>query len=352
MGCLDSLAGILQSLGVAFVSQGTLVILLLQSAIPISMVFTRLLTSKRYKPYNYAGALAVIAGIAIVLVPKIVDDHSAGGSSGGAGLLEWSLVLVVSCVPMALSSVYKEVALGSADCDVWHMNGQVALYQLVASFVLLYPSALAESIAPDDLWTNFGDGFRCLAGVNSLPTDRCGSAPYLVTAYCVANLGYNVMIVYLLKIGGSNLLWMCLTAMVPLASLFFSLPFVPAINRSDIDAYTLIGLIVILTGLGVYRFWHVLEPALRRWGVLSACCDGCCARFSGRSPDDPAPGSGALAVARPEGDYLALDLPGAEAGAAELSLTGGASSPGFVATPGRGADTLHVPRRKRQQQRA
>jgi hypothetical protein len=251
---------------------------------------------------------------------------------------------------MALSSVYKEVALGSADCDVWHMNGQVALYQLIASFVLLYPSAMAENIAPVNLWSNFGDGFRCLAGIDSSPTDTCGAAPYLVSAYCVANLGYNVMIVYLLKIGGSNLLWMCLTAMVPLASLFFSLPFVPAINRSTIDAYTLIGLIVILSGLGVYRFWHILEPILRSAGLLCGCCDACCARFSGRAITDAVPGR-AGASKTEEGDYFALDLPGE---ATELTPTDSSlqGSPGFASTPARGMGAVHMPRRKRKQQLA
>jgi len=104
MGGLDSLAGILQSLGVAFVSNGTLVILLLQAAIPVSMVFTRLFTKKRYEWYNYAGAAAVIAGIAVVLVPRLLDSGSGSESSGPGGLLVWSLVLVVSCVPMTLSS--------------------------------------------------------------------------------------------------------------------------------------------------------------------------------------------------------------------------------------------------------
>ncbi len=104
MGGLDSMAGILQSIAVAFVSNGTLVTLLLQSAIPVSMIFTRLFTKKRYKWFNYVGAVAVLIGIAIVLAPKLAQPDSDSTSSGPGGLIVWALVLVASCVPMTLSS--------------------------------------------------------------------------------------------------------------------------------------------------------------------------------------------------------------------------------------------------------
>lgn len=104
MGGLDSMAGILQSIAVAFVSNGTLVTLLLQSAIPVSMVFTRLFTKKRYKWFNYVGAVAVLIGIAVVLAPKLAQPDSDSTSSGPGGLIVWALVLVASCVPMTLSS--------------------------------------------------------------------------------------------------------------------------------------------------------------------------------------------------------------------------------------------------------
>jgi drug/metabolite transporter (DMT)-like permease len=320
MGTLDSIAGILQSLGVAFVSSGTLVTLLLQAAIPASMIISRVILGKRYKVHNYVGAFAVIVGIIVVLLPKLVSPDPDSGNTPPApgGLITWALVLLLSCVPMALSSVYKELALGDADCDPWHMNGQVALYQFIVSIVLLYPSAIAEGVPAQDLWQNIGDGFKCLGGTNSLSTDNCGDAPWLVAAYCVANLGYNVLIIVLLKLGGSNLLWLCLTAMVPLASFFFALPFVPAANRSTINVWTGVGLVVILGGLVIYRFWNSLVPLLVKWGLLKA------------QDDTSAP--------KVEGEYVALDVKG------ESSVN--SESPSYSTTPIRGG--MHIPRRKRE----
>jgi hypothetical protein len=63
MGLLDSLAGVLQSLSMAKLQdQGGLIVLLLQSAIPSSMLITRIFLKVQYKWYQYTGALMVIAG--------------------------------------------------------------------------------------------------------------------------------------------------------------------------------------------------------------------------------------------------------------------------------------------------
>lgn len=112
MGTLDSIAGVMQSLATAYLNtQGALVVLLLQSAIPSSMLITKVFLKTKYKLYQYAGAAAVIAGILVVLVPQLTSGAAGGGSTTGI----WSAVLVLSCVPMCLSSVYKEKALGDTE---------------------------------------------------------------------------------------------------------------------------------------------------------------------------------------------------------------------------------------------
>jgi hypothetical protein len=39
-------------------------------------------------------------------------------------------ILILSCVPMTLSSVYKEIALGERDLDPTFLNLWVALFQV------------------------------------------------------------------------------------------------------------------------------------------------------------------------------------------------------------------------------
>ena len=82
-----------------------------------------------------------------------------------------------------------------------------------------------------------------------------------------ANLGFNVLIVVLLKFGGSTVLWLALTVQVPAAALCFALPFMPA--SAPVTWQSGVGLLVIMAGLIVYRFWPLLRGALVTAGVLA-----------------------------------------------------------------------------------
>jgi drug/metabolite transporter (DMT)-like permease len=106
MGGLDALAGIMQIFGATYLP-GPLIILLLQAAIPVSMVISKYLLKATYNTYQYIGALIVAGGIMVVLAPSLT----------GGGNIIWALVLILSTVPMTLSSVYKEIALGETELD-------------------------------------------------------------------------------------------------------------------------------------------------------------------------------------------------------------------------------------------
>lgn len=106
MGALDAMAGIMQIFGATYLP-GPLIILLLQAAIPVTMVISKYLVNAQYNRFQYAGAAIVAGGIMIVLGPQL---------SGGGSII-WAIVLILSTVPMALSSVYKEIALGETELD-------------------------------------------------------------------------------------------------------------------------------------------------------------------------------------------------------------------------------------------
>lgn len=83
------------------------------------MVISKRLTGARYAMTQYLGAVVVAAGIVIAIGPSLVVGE------GGSGVQElvWSVVLVLSCIPLALSSVYKEMALGESELDPIYLNG-------------------------------------------------------------------------------------------------------------------------------------------------------------------------------------------------------------------------------------
>lgn len=255
MGGLDSLAGIMQVFAVTYLP-GPLVILLTQAAIPINMVLCKLILSASYNKYQYVGALIVAAGICTVLLPSMT----------GGGDVTWAIVLILSCVPMTLSSVYKEIALGETELDPMYLNGWIAVFQLLASLVLCIPGSVVSEppVSIEGLPENLWNGLRCYVGISSKTCladqddgecypDQCfPNAPIFVTVYLIFNQLYNLLILLLIKYGSSNLLWLALTLMVPLGNVTFTLPFVP--EHQSLHATDIIGLILICLGLGCYRF--------------------------------------------------------------------------------------------------
>ena len=329
MGALDCLAGIMQTFASVYLP-GSLLILLPQAAIPISMALSRRILHERYRCLQYVGAAVVMAGILVVLEPIITRRHAAiyvcaafdeeqycstcqtemteeaclshriddpndgdlfsflGDSSSNStdnvddedlachwipanesashmanaiSTLIWSLVMVLSCVPMTLSSIYKEIALGETDLDPILLNGFIAFFQFAFSVVVSVPAGLASSppIYPTALPNNLLNGLKCYIGIGSVFTgchtdEMCaGLAPLFVNVYLLLNVCYNILIIYILKFGSSNVLWLALTIMVPVGNVAFCLPFMPG-GGEEIHASDLIGLAVILLGLVMYRF--------------------------------------------------------------------------------------------------
>lgn len=252
MGGLDALASIMQIFGSTYLP-GPMIILLLQAAIPVSMIISKYLLSAQYNLYQYVGAAIVAAGIIVVLAPSLT----------GGGSIVWSIVLILSTVPMALSSVYKELALGETELDPMYLNGWVAVFQFLFSLVIAIPSALVSDppVPLDELPANMLNGLKCYVGIS---TKTCGNdddctaddcnpqAPMFVNIYLVFNQFYNLLIILILKYGSANLLYLALTLMVPLGNVAFTIPGVP--QRQTLKPTDIVGLVVICAGLGCYRF--------------------------------------------------------------------------------------------------
>jgi len=257
MGVLDGIAGLMQSFAVNGLS-GPLIQLLMQAAIPISMIISKLILKAKYGIHQYIGATVVVVGLLIVMIPSLIG--SGGTKDSQFMTAVWAAVLIASCIPMTLSSVYKEKALGEVEIDVVYMNGWIAIYQLIITLVLSVPSAYASQLTVEQLPDNIWGGAKCYAGFNSVKethgdiwVDNCYMAPIYVSLYIFFNVLYNILIIMILKYGSANILWLAMTFMVPLANFSFALPKMP--NRKPLTWYNDVGLAIIMIGLIGYRFW-------------------------------------------------------------------------------------------------
>lgn len=334
MGALDCLAMSMQIFASVYLP-GSLLVLLPQAAIPMSMIFSRYLLHERYGVRQYLGAMVVLAGILIVLEPVITLRHApeyyceavnvhndcticqveateiacrshkheipefawgdnfssydGDDTSDSGGMCQWlpfdeaskdteflifvwSLVMIASCVPMTLSTVYKQIALGDGtDLDPVYLNGWIAFFQFFFSLVLAFPAGMSSSpsVSPLDLPKNVWDGILCYLGHGTVetgchPDSMCSFHAALFVNVClICNLFYSFFMMFVLKYGSSDLLFLALTIMVPIGNIAFALPFMP--ESQPMHASDLVALAVIMSGLVLYRFsgGHVSrEPPL------------------------------------------------------------------------------------------
>jgi len=171
--------------------------------------------------------------------------------------LLWSILLILSCLPMTLSTIYKEILLSSdkKGIDIIYLNGWVSIFQTLYSALLAGPAGMAMTppVYPHDILQNLKDGWQCYySGINSIVSgchpDSCAGGAIYINVGLVLNFIFVLSTMFVIRWGSTSLLFLALTIMVPLGNLaFYALG--TAFRSSD-----LIGLMVILVGLTLYRF--------------------------------------------------------------------------------------------------
>jgi drug/metabolite transporter (DMT)-like permease len=324
MGCLDAIGAAMQVLATVYLP-GTLLVLIPQAAIPLSMCAGAFLLGEKYTANQYLGASVVFCGILVVLYPVFTHqnaaDHycqakdldndcilcemetteeaclshlkrrdnillhdstafisflTAGNRTddkdfyctwvSGDEMMKhedwlvfcWSIVMLISCVPSVMSTVYKQVAL-QAPLDPILVNGWVALFQFCCGIFLVVPSGLVSSpkVHPLDLGKNWLNAMECLfTSTNSVHVgchpDDCIRAALWVHVSLVNSAVYALAMIFVLKYGGCDLMYLGLTLVVPLGHLAFSLHS----SFSATSVYDGVGLLVLVVGLFLYRFGY------------------------------------------------------------------------------------------------
>lgn len=319
MGALDCIASSMQIFASVYLP-GSLLVLLPQAAIPISMILSRYVLNERYNLLQLVGAVVVLLGIAVVMEPLLSHRHSptyyceainiqedctlceieatqegcmshfiSNDDGFASQILQtnktdfhplcewrsfddaerreeilmclWSFVMIASCIPMTLSTIYKQIALDDGtELDPIYLNGWIAIYQFLFSLIVAVPAGMFASppVRPLDVPGNIWDGALCYFGIGTVtegchPDTMCSFlAALYVNLFLVANSLFSFFMMYVLKYGTSTLLFLALTAIVPIGNLAFSLPFMP--QSSSPEDSDIIGLVVILLGLVMYRF--------------------------------------------------------------------------------------------------
>lgn len=199
-----------------------------------------------------------IAADAVNLCTWIPSYESDSFADEGASMV-WSLAIILSCIPMTLSSLYKEVILSKVEVDPLYMNGWTAFFQLFPSLVMAVVAAplFSPPVEPRELPRHLLDAWDCYYHGRGTVEHGCHLDDQCNEAFWLWNLDFALIVLYtvfsvlLIKHGSASLLYLALTVTVPLGNLAFCLPFMP--GYAPMHIADILGLGVIVLGLGLYR---------------------------------------------------------------------------------------------------
>eukprot|EP01127_Copromyxa_protea_P022078 TRINITY_DN7778_c0_g1_i1.p1 TRINITY_DN7778_c0_g1~~TRINITY_DN7778_c0_g1_i1.p1 ORF type:complete len:597 (-),score=88.48 TRINITY_DN7778_c0_g1_i1:185-1975(-) len=242
-----------------------------------------------YSPIQYLAALVIAIGVALTVMPRILEDFEFGSSS---------LLYLCFTIPAALSSIYKEIVFRTLEMDVWYLSAFTSLAQLLMTFFYITcgtPGLVALTLS--DMPENFKNSLQCLFGENIISRadgydclvdpvcgydiysqccDVCDStinseqaiaSGYIVLFESTTSLLYNLTLTMVIKHGSAALMYIAVALVLPLGSIAFHSNYIMGIHATPFTVYTLSGLAVVLFGIILYRGvdWCWRQDQAKKW---------------------------------------------------------------------------------------
>ena len=262
-----------------------------QTLIPLTMICSYFFLRTRFRCLAVFGAVLIFTGAAVVVLGSVEGNSSSEHFRWYA-----CVIYFLSNAPMAMSAVYKEIAFKNQTVDVWYLCFWVSFYQFLVSFAFVpllgVPFISGEENPPplSQLPGQFVDGALCwlgtqpcccsgsstnatllnhtlmdvhvlqqeqhcavTAGETMCPTPL-GPALWLLPGYTLCNFIYNALGLYITKHGSAVLRYISYALILPLATMVGA-----SVFDERITVYTIIGLVTVILGFGLYQKYHALE---------------------------------------------------------------------------------------------
>jgi len=179
--------------------------------------------------------------------------------------------MAISTLPNAISFTLKElVFMKKKDLDIFVVNSHTSLFQLVLWPIFVPLTLLFKQTGSQPLLIYVKHGFECFVGMtpDDHSTQDCSSYPWPYVIYISINLLFNIVLLVLLKRASALLGFMAIKAILPLSVLLFYFKW-PLIGPTSLNLFVVGGLIVILFGLGLFRYTTITK---KRYPTESYCC--------------------------------------------------------------------------------
>ncbi|KAK7860016.1 protein clt3 [Quercus suber] len=223
--------GLLEALGAATgmaagaILSGASIPILSQTFLVWQIILSTAFLGRRYRVNQLLGCFLVAIGVIIT----VASGSSAGHSLKEAGIF-WSVLMVVSFLFQAADTVLKEVIFSDAaqrlkggSVDLFVVNSYGSAFQ--AFFICLLLPFLSKlwGIPFSQLPNYLKDGAACFLNIGTL-SSGCDGAPLLPLLFIVVNMGFNISLLYLLKISSAVVSCLASTFSVPISVYVFTLP--------------------------------------------------------------------------------------------------------------------------------
>lgn len=259
MGMLDSMGTFLTCLGTPY-TPGSLTPLLNQLLIPFTMLSSVLYLRVRYRVKEAMGALLIVVGASLSVVPNVLS----ASSEDGPGQTRWYAVVLyaLSNFPMAWSNCYKEGTFDGNTLDVWYLTQWVSIFQFFISFLYMPLLALPGFGSKDGMPLSavpgaLVDGYVCF--MEEVPECAENHTMLLLFSYCGVNVAFVTLGLYLTKHGSALLNAMSFSMLLPFTTLLFFTPLLGAFQEplTSSSMFTFVGLVVTLMGFAIYQFYSI-----------------------------------------------------------------------------------------------
>ena len=190
----------------AGVVRGTLLVVLLQSIIPLRSLALAIYNSSDNLILHVISGLSGLLAILLSFYPFVHEAFfSTSTTRGGvtnARIVFWNaILLLISGILSALSDIYKKNILCTQPIDVYYFNGWVSFYQTLICiplspimFTIQTWSCTGNGLGNSKKWgvdkilPNLHDGAQCMIFGKSSEGETCRIGDHLVDAHCSVSL--------------------------------------------------------------------------------------------------------------------------------------------------------------------
>jgi len=251
---MDGLGNVLGLIAAPYIP-GPTIALISQVLIIFSITTSLIILNARYTYWQLFSAFLVLLGGAASVVPTIVRNKNNTE-------FFYAIIMASSSLPGALGFAIKEKVFEERKkegLDIFIVNSHGSLFQLLFQplFVPICIVLGATKNAP--ILDYIRNGFSCFMGVTPLGQKQsCEYTTLIYFIYVSINLTYNILLLLIVKKASALLSFIALKAIIPISIILFLFDW-PFIHSSEITYAEIIGLIVILAGLVLYRYFTVMK---------------------------------------------------------------------------------------------